>query len=182
MKLEIAGNRVLLRPLRLSDAPDIYRNINHPDIVRWTLSIPHPYTRNFAEKFIRKAQRHLRGKHEYIFGIVLRETGKIIGVTGLHEIDWDNGNAELGYWIAQNHWGKGLTVEAVALICEFGFAELQLRRIYACLFDKNVQSRRVLEKSGFQLEGRFRDARFRYGRWHDELKFSLLSTDTVGKK
>ena len=67
--------------------------------------------------------------------------------------------------------------EAVRLILKFGFGNLKLHRIYAKLFKENTGSVRVLEKCGFKLEGRMREERYRYGKWHDALKYGILESE-----
>jgi ribosomal-protein-alanine N-acetyltransferase len=78
----------------------------------------------------------------------------LVGVIGIYpQSDVYRGTAELGYWLGQPFWGKGIATAAVRRIVEFGFEELHLRRIFADVFASNPASRRVLEKAGFQLEG-----------------------------
>ena len=67
--------------------------------------------------------------------------------------------------------------EAVKLVLKFAFEKLKLHRIYANLFEENVASRRVLEKAGFKLEGIMRECRYKYNRWHNELKFGILKKE-----
>jgi len=177
MRLEFDGKRVSIRPLKYSDAPEIYENVRDKEIVRWTVSIPHPYPKDGAVKFIRKARYNITKKKSYPFGLVLKETGRVTGVIELMAIDWKNKNAELGYWLGRKYWGKGLMTEAARLILEFGFRGLKLHRIYATLFEENTGSARILEKSGFKLEGRMREGRYRYGRWHDTLRYGILESE-----
>lgn len=79
--------------------------------------------------------------------------------------------------MGKSYWGKGLTTEAVKLMLKFAFEKLKLHRIYANLFEKNIASRRVLEKCGFKLEGVARECRYRYGKWHNELKLGILKQE-----
>jgi len=108
VKLEIEGERVKLRKLKLSDAEDIYRNLQDKEIVKWTLNIPWPYKKQDAIKWIRKTQYKIRNKKEYCFVIVLKTENKVIGAISLMHIDLKNKNAELGYWLGKNYWGKVL--------------------------------------------------------------------------
>ncbi len=178
MRLEFDGKRVSIRPLKFSDGPDIYENVKDKEIVTWTVSIPHPYPKDGALKFIRKARYNIKKKRSYAFGIVLKETGALIGVIELMAFDWKNKNAEIGYWLGRKYWGEGLMTEAVRLILKFGFGNLGLHRIYAKLFEDNTGSVRILEKSGFKLEGRMREERYRYGKWHDALRYGILESES----
>jgi len=177
MRLEFDGKRVSIRPLRFSDAPYLYENVKDKEIVTWTVSIPHPYPKDGALKFVRKVRYNIEKKKAYAFGIVLKETGTVIGVVELMALDWRDKNAEIGYWLGRKYWAEGLMTEAVRLILEFGFGNLKLHRIYAKLFKENTGSVRVLEKCGFKLEGRMREERYRYGKWHDALRYGILDSD-----
>lgn len=177
MRLEFDGERVSIRPLKSSDAPDIYENVKDKEIVTWTVSIPHPYPKDGALKFIRKARYNIKKERSYAFGIVLKDTGTVIGVVELMAFDWKNKNAEIGYWLGRKYWGEGLMTEAVRLILKFSFGNLGLHRIYARLFEDNTGSVRILEKSGFKLEGRMREERYRYGKWHDALRYGILESE-----
>jgi len=177
MKIEIDGKRIILRKLRLSDTENIYRNLQDNEMVKWTLSIPWPYKKQDAIKFIRKTHYKIKKKTGYALGIVLNGTNRVIGVVDIFHIDWENKNAELGYWLGKKYWGKGYTTEAVKLMLKFAFEKLKLHRVYANLFEENIASRRVLEKTGFKLEGIMRECRYRYNGWHNELKFGILKQE-----
>ena len=172
---EIEGERIKLRKLKLSDAKNIYNNVNDKEVVRWLLRIPHPYTLEDAVKFIRSTHYRIRKKSGYAFGIELE--GEIIGVVDLFSIDWENRNAELGYWLGRKYWSRGLMTEAVRLILKFAFEDLKLHRVTATLFEENSASRRVLEKTGFKLEGKRRKSRLKFGEWHNELLYGILRSE-----
>lgn len=171
------GKRIKIRKLKLSDVQDIHENIKEKEITKWTINIPHPYPKEGAKSFIKSSHYRLRKKKGYDFGIVLKNTGKVIGGISLTNLDWENKNAEVGYWLGKKYWGKGLTTEAVKLILKFGFEKLKLHRIYAHLFEENIGSKRVLEKCGFKLEAIIRETRFRYNKWHNELTYGILKKE-----
>ena len=164
--LNLNGHRVRIRKLTLSDAEMIHDKLRNKRIVKWTMNIPWPYTREEAKKFVRRANLRIRKKKGYAFGIALKNSDELIGVVDLLNVDWRNKQGTIGYWMGSKYWGKGLMAEAVRLILSFGFERLKLHRIHASLFEENVSSRRVLEKCGFKLEGAKREARFRGRKWH----------------
>jgi len=127
----IICKQIDLRPFKQSDAKDIYEHINDADVVRWTLSIPHPYSLKLGQEFIEKTQKDWRDKKGYVFALVLKETDAVIGCVGIEKIDWENKNAELGYWLGKRYWGKGIMNEALNLALRFAFEELKLHRIQA---------------------------------------------------
>lgn len=177
MKTKLNSKRIYLRKLKYSDAHDIYKNIKHKEIVKWTLNIPHPYPKKAAIKFIRKTHYRLKKKKGYAFGIILKEHDKLIGMVDVFRVDWKNKNAKVGYWLGKNYWNQGLTTEAVNLILNFAFKKLKLHRVYAGLFENNPSSKRVLEKCGFKLEGRLRESRIKHKKWQNELRYGLLAKE-----
>jgi len=173
MELRIEGKQVNLRKLKKSDAQSIYQNAKDFEIARYT-TVPHPYTLNDASDFIRRTHQKMRKKTDYELGIELKENKKIIGMISLTKINYDNKNAEIGYWLGKKYWGRKIMKEAIRLILNFGFGELKLVRIYARVMHPNIASAKLLEKSGFKYEGRMRKTIFRRGKWFDDLIYSLL--------
>ena len=90
MKLELKGKRILLRPTRISDAEDIYRNIKHQDISKWTTNIPYPYKKKDALAYIRQCKRNLKTKKELNFSVTHQKIGTVIGGIGFVKIDRKN--------------------------------------------------------------------------------------------
>jgi len=174
MKTVIIGSKVKLRKYALSDIKSLSHNINDEEIARWTIRIPYPYKRSDAEKFINQAQDNFRKKTAYNLAITEKDGDEVIGGIGLSNLDWEDRKAELGYWLGRHYWGRGFTTEAVSLFTNYAFNNLKLHRIYAVTFDKNVASRRVLDKCGFRLEGTLREAAFKRNRYHDEKIYGLL--------
>ena len=168
--------RVRLRTLNISDAKAIYEYLKDGEVSKWTL-IPQPYKRIDALKFVLKSQYKRMLKKEYVFGIILKETNHLVGVISLLNINWSNKNAELGYWLGKEYWGRGLTTEAIDLILNFAFKELNLHRIYAYVFEENIASRRVLEKNSFKLEGMRRGVKYLRNKWRNDLMFGILNGD-----
>ncbi len=187
----LESERILLRKLGLFDAKDVYRNIRAKETAAWPLSVPRIYPEKPAVEFVRRALRLTRmalrlireelrllgSKKEIRFAIVLRETGRVIGIISLREINYRSKVAETGFWIGRDFWGKGLATEAVSLALEFGFKELQLHRVNAWTAEENIGSRRVMEKCGFKLEGVMRDAYFVNGRRSNRLGYGILESE-----
>ena len=176
MELKIEGKTINLKKLRKSDAISIYENAKDFDIARYT-TLPYPYKLKDAEDFIRATHQRIRKKKAFELGIELKGAKGIIGMIGLMSIDHENKNAEIGYWLGKKYWRRGIMKEAIKLMLNFGFRELKLVRIYATVMHPNVASFKLLEKSGFQYEGRMRKATLRKGRWMDNLIYSILSSE-----
>src|SRR5690606_19183838 len=100
--------------------------------------------------------------------------GEAAGGIGIHpKTDIEQKNAELGYWLAEPYWGKGIMSRAIAKAVEIGFRNFEITRIVGRTFGHNVGSQRALEKAGFVLEGRFRNAFFKNGEFTDELVYAI---------
>lgn len=176
MDIRIEGNTIIIRKLKRSDAQSIFQHAKHSDIARYTM-IPHPYKLKDAEDFIKITHRKICKKESCELGIELKEIGQIIGMVGLMNIDYKNMNAEIGYWLGKEYWGKKIMKEAVFLILGFGFEQLKLVRIYARVMHPNIASAKLLEKQGFKYEGRLRKATLREDKWMDELRYSILRNE-----
>jgi ribosomal-protein-alanine N-acetyltransferase len=83
-------------------------------------------------------------------------------------------SAEIGYWLGEPYWGKGIALKAVNLITEYGFNELELVRIYSGVFDFNKASHRVMEKAGFKLEAVFERSVIKNGIICDEYRYAKI--------
>ena len=87
-----------------------------------------------------------------MIGFAIDIDGEIVGSVGIHKIAKSH-QAEIGYWLAEQHWGNGIMTEAVKLITKLSFNELKLKRVYAYAFSFNKASQKVLAKAGFKFEG-----------------------------
>jgi len=87
--------------------------------------------------------------------------------------------AEIGYWIGEPYWSKGIATKAVRLITKYGFNKLELVRIYTGVFDYNKASQRVLEKAGFKLECIFEKSIFKNNQIYDEYRYGLINKNAV---
>ena len=190
-KSNLNSERVLIRELRLSDAKDIYLNIRDKEIDKWTKPLIRPYPGNAMTQSIYRVSRYTwkalrliweaacppKTKKEVKLGIVLKETGRVIGVVSLKKIDLKSKCAEIGFWIGKKYWGKGLATEAVRPALKFGFTELELDRIYAWTFEKNIGSRKVMEKCGLKVEKMVSDAYPGHAEKRNILNYGILKSE-----
>lgn len=147
---------IKLRPLEASDRTSITQLINNKKI--WDNLkdyIPHPYHIEDADNFI-----NFKKEEDPIanFGIV-NDSNDFLGIIGLErKDDIYRLNAEIGYWIGEPYWGKGIATKAIGMITKYGFEQLKLERIYAGVFDFNTASMKVLKNNGYTLESISRNA------------------------
>lgn len=159
-----------LRPWHINDLIDLVHFANNPRIANnLTDAFPHPYTEQDGIEFINMAAND---RPTLIFAIEV--DGKAAGGIGLHQqTDLKKRNMELGYWLADIHWGKGIMSVAVREMVEYGFKTFKINRIYARPFGTNMGSQRVLQKAGFTLEGTFEKALYKKGEYIDELIYAV---------
>ena len=130
---------------------------------------PHPYSTENGKIFIESASNDFPFN---IFAIDIE--GEASGGIGLHlQSDIQCKNAELGYWLAEPYWGKGIITKAVRQMVDYGFKTWEISRIFARPFGTNTGSQKVLEKAGFKLEARFERTFFKNGEYFDELVYAV---------
>ena len=164
----------ILRPWRREDVEDVLRYANNEKIARNLRNIfPYPYIRTDAETFIESC---IAADETHQLFRAIEVEGHAVGSIALClGSDVYCMTAELGYWLAEDFWGKGIMTRAVQQICEEGFTRWDdLVRIYAEPFAHNAGSCRVLEKAGFTLEGVLRQSVFKRNEVCDSCMYALL--------
>ena len=168
--------RLLLRPLRRDDIPDLLPLIGAREVAATTLRIPYPYTREDAEKFLDHVEALWERQGGARFGIFLREDNRLCGGIGL-DGRTDHNHAELGYWIGVPFWGRGYCTEAAWEVLSFGFDDLKLNRIHSGHFANNPASGRILQKLGMKHEGTLRKHILKWGEYLDIELYALLASE-----
>jgi ribosomal-protein-alanine N-acetyltransferase len=131
---------------------------------------PHPYTIDHAKDFIRRA---LRADPETNFAVCV--DGAAAGGIGftLHT-DVERISAEIGYWLGEPFWGRGIMTEALRAVTRYAVEQHHLHRIYAVPYEPNKASHRVLEKAGYRLEGRMRKSALKDGKIIDQFLYAFV--------
>ena len=93
-------------------------------------------------------------------GIMENLSKKVVGMISVRDINWRSGYGEIGYWLCKEYWGKGYATEALSLMLKYCFEYLNLRKVFAKVFEPNKASIRVLEKNGFKYIGRFKKHKY----------------------
>jgi ribosomal-protein-alanine N-acetyltransferase len=166
-----------IRSWTLSDADAVQRYANNRNIWRNLRDIfPHPYRLNDAIAFLNCV---VAEKPETTFAIAI--PWEAIGCIGLRlGTDVHRKTAELGYWLGEPFWSKGIMSEAVAAFVQYAFGAYDLIRIYAEPFSANRASARVLEKAGFACEACLRANVIKDGRIEDSLLYARLREPLPG--
>lgn len=140
--------QLILRPLERTDALKVAELAGDWEVARWTTDIPHPYDANMARNFIAWAQDELKGQRRFIFAMVARASGDLVGIISLTRNGADEG--EIGYWVGLPYQGRGFAREAAGAMITMGFEALALRRVVAACQPGNERSWRVMEGCGMR--------------------------------
>jgi len=136
-------------------------------------AFPHPYTKHDGREWVRMVHQQ---SPETSFAIAV--DGEAVGGIGyvLHR-DVERVSAEIGYWLGEPFWGRGITTEALRAVTEYAVQAHGLTRIYAVPFAWNTASCRVLEKAGYVLEARLRKSAIKDGRLTDQMQYAFIAPD-----
>ena len=162
-----------LRPYCMEDIPSMVHHANSWKVARNLRDVfPHPYTERDARDFVALCIQN-EGKGQLCRAIDVG--GQAVGTISLTVgRDVYRKSGELGYWLGEDFWGRGIMTAAVQRICQEGFERFDLVRIYAEPYAYNTPSRRVLEKAGFTLEGVMRRGVYKDGQVQDYCMYALL--------
>jgi [ribosomal protein S5]-alanine N-acetyltransferase len=133
-------------------------------------AFPHPYTRQDGRAYLRCVRS---ASPETTFAIAVE--GAAVGSIGfVLRTDVERVSAEIGYWLGEAFWGRGIATEALAAITRHAIDAHALTRVYALPFARNAASCRVLEKAGYMIEGRLRRSAVKDGIVVDQLQYAFI--------
>lgn len=136
---------------------------------------PYPYTDRDARNWLEAV---IDAEPETTFAIDV--AGEAVGGIGYTmQYDVDRRSAEIGYWLGEEFWGRGIATEAVIAVTDHAFANHDLCRLYAHVFAWNPASARVLEKAGYAFEGRLRKSVTKEGQTIDQLIYAMIREETL---
>jgi [ribosomal protein S5]-alanine N-acetyltransferase len=168
--VELKLTRCTVRDCRLSDAESLAKHANNRNVsINLRDRFPYPYTIEDAKSFLERVVS--KEGLEQIFCIDV--DGSLVGTIGRHRgEDVHRFTAELGYWIGEGFWGRGIMSEIIPAFVDYCFKEFSLKRMFAMPHSSNPASARVLEKAGFVLEGRLRNNVVKDGQVLDSLLYA----------
>lgn len=175
--IRLQGHRCTLRPWRLDDAETLVRHANNINVARQLRDrFPHPYTRGAAHTFLRFAASSERPTN-----LAIDVGGEAAGGVGyVPGTDVERYSAEVGYWLGESLWGRGIATEALQLLTAYVFESENLLRCFAVPFADNVGSTRVLEKAGYTLEGILRSSSVKFGQPRDQAIYGRIHPSWKG--
>jgi [ribosomal protein S5]-alanine N-acetyltransferase len=159
-----------VRSWRSSDLESLVAHANNRKIwINLRDRFPHPYTARDGSAFLRHTREQ---RPETAFAIAVN--GEAVGGIGFElRGDVERVSAEIGYWLGEPFWGRGMTTEALVAVTGYAVATHGLTRVYAVPFAWNTASCRVLEKAGYVLEGRMRRSAIKDGAITDQLQYAF---------
>jgi [ribosomal protein S5]-alanine N-acetyltransferase len=168
----------MIRPWNALDKAALMKYANNRKVwLNMRDAFPHPYTDTSADSFLEL----VRLQNPTTFFAIATHDEAIGGIgVSLHQ-DVHRLTAEMGYWLAEPHWGKGVMTEAVARFSQYAFECFHLMRIYAEPYANNSSSCRVLEKAGFALEGRLRSSVIKDGEILDQFLYAQIRNRPVSE-
>jgi ribosomal-protein-alanine N-acetyltransferase len=170
--MTLQGERCTLRRWRPSDAASVVRHANNLNVAKHLRDrFPHPYTRKDAQSFLAAASSETPQTN-----FAIEVAGEAIGGLGyVPGTDVERYSAEVGYWLGEACWGRGIMTEAVVLFTRHAFAELGILRLFALPLADNAASIRVLEKAGFSTEGVLRSSCVKAGQPRDQAIYAAVN-------
>lgn len=170
---QLETEHLILREIKERDARDLYENFSNPRVMEFygsELMTLEEEVVGLINTF-RVSYEENKG---FRWGIQLKGESRLIGTIGFHAYSPKHKRAEIGYELHPNYWGRGYAKESINRAIEFGFQEMDLKRIGAVVFQENIQSNRVLAGLGFKYEGVLRNYIVQGGKSFDTNVYSLI--------
>jgi RimJ/RimL family protein N-acetyltransferase len=170
--MKLVGSRCAVRPWRMNDADAVVRHANNANVAKQLRDrFPHPYTRANAVAFLKSAVTS-----GDVSNLAIEVDGEAAGAIGyVRGTDVERYSAEIGYWLGEEFWCRGIVSEALALVSEHAFVTVNLLRLFALPFADNVASIRVLEKAGYVREAILRSSSVKFGHPRDQALYARIN-------
>ena len=149
--MKIKPKDIRLRPVKLSDAKELWNLINDKEVIKQLSGYSYPCPFSKIKKETEEGIRNLRTKKSYYFTILAN--GEIVGWIVLENPSKDKKRYDIGFYIGRKFWNKGIASEAIRQTIDFGFNKLKLYRIQADNDSDNPASGRAMKKAGMKFEG-----------------------------
>jgi ribosomal-protein-serine acetyltransferase len=177
LRRELPGGYAL-RLLEESDADELFAVIdaNREQLATWMPWARRDRAPEDTLPFIRATRKQI-ADNDGLQTTVVDPGGAIVGMVGMHRVDWANGRTSVGYWLARDAQGRGVMTEAVRAYVDYAFATLGLRRVVIEAAVENARSRAIPERLGFREEGVLREVERVGERMLDHVVYAMLAAD-----
>ena len=173
---EILTDRLILRRMTMKDAQDIFEYSRDPEVARHVLWTAQKHISE-AKEYVRYMTKRYRDDLPSSWGIIDKESGRLVGTIGYMAFSEENASVEIGYSLARWLWGKGMATEALRAVIDYTFEAMDINRIEAQHELTNPSSGRVMEKCGMKKEGILRQRLYNKGKFVDIALYSILRED-----
>ncbi len=177
---EFIGERILVRPLRPGDGAAVWEAVeeSREQISPWLPWVEKTLAPEDCEAAARRGAAKWQTREDLMVSVWEKSTGRYLGGSGLHRIDWEVPAFEIGYWLRTSAWGRGYISETVQVLCRFAFERLGAHRVEIRCDGHNERSLAVPRRLGFVQEARLRNqCRDGNGKLRDTLVFALTRED-----
>lgn len=176
----LEGRTIYLRALSREDIPVWFDWFNDPFVTEYMNKGIFPNTELAQEEYFNYLSK---SKNDVQLAIVLKENDSLVGIVGIHKIDWIHRHGDVSIVIGNKKlWGKGIATEVVALMVKHAFTKMNLRRLTAGMPSTNECSRKSFENNGFVLEGTRRKHFFYNGAYDDVYMYAFLREEWERKE
>ena len=173
-KMKLSFDKYSIRSFEDNDSVSIVKNANNKEVSKYMRdSFPYPYTKENAVQWIDFVKKN----YSSLFFAIADQTELIGGIGAMPQTDVHRFSAEVGFWLGQSHWNKGIITKALPVFCNYLFSKFDFNRLTANVFEGNDASQKVLEKNGFVLEGKLRKSVFKENKFVDHYIYGLLKED-----
>jgi ribosomal-protein-alanine N-acetyltransferase len=175
----LESNRLLLRRILKTDVDEIFELRSNPETMKF---IPRPLakTKEDALEHLETIDKNIENNNGINWAITLKGNPKLIGIIGHYRLKPENHRSEIGYMILPQYNGQGIVTEAIKLVLEYGFDDLQIHSIEAVIDPENRASERVLQKNGFVKEAHILENELWDGKFWDTVIYSILKRNFKG--
>lgn len=175
--LVLQGQRCCVREWQRTDVLSLVEHANNLNVAKNLRDrFPHPYTAKDAKEFVKHAVSNPDPTN-----LAIDVDGHAVGAIGyVPGRDVERYSAEMGYWLGEAFWGRGIATEAVQLVTDHAFVAQGFLRLFALPFADNVGSVRVLEKAGYTREGLLRSSSVKFGEPRDQFMYARINPSWTG--
>lgn len=172
----LVGETIFLRQITLEDCTQDYVNwLNDPEVIRF---LEVKWARQDQKTITEFVDAQRKNEHSILFAIISRDKKEHIGNIKIGPVNVHHKHADISYFIGnKGYWNKGIATEAIKLICEFGFYELELHKVEAGAYETAKASWKALEKNGFKREGTFREQIYLDGQYISAFRYGILKSE-----
>jgi ribosomal-protein-alanine N-acetyltransferase len=172
--LVLETERLVIRPITLTDAEDVFAYASDPEVTKYMTFLTHASLAD-SIKWLMTVPKEFDRRERMTFAMTLKSDGTFIGSSGFHDISSEHHRLMMGYVLNRKYWDKGYMTEAVREMIRFAFEEMSMHRVAANCDLENVRSARVMERCGMKLEGTLRDYEIRHGTFVSTKTYAIIN-------